>query len=170
MACDSRIIAEDIKSYFLFYANEINIIARLFLKMTLKKGWASPSYIVHTIRSVSHTKFVFSSLSKPPPPPPPPPPDDDVVVVLVNAKPNADVDKKDARGSGQDGRTESGEKLRSTPISSSMSFRSFTKLPPNVKVATQLYAEMRARTFAWNFPRAFIHCKKGHELGVFLYL
>ncbi|XP_018051616.1 PREDICTED: espin isoform X1 [Atta colombica] len=47
------------------------------------------------------------SLSKPPPPPPPPPPDDDVVVVLVNAKPNADTDKKDARGSGQDGRTES---------------------------------------------------------------
>ncbi|XP_039312247.1 espin isoform X2 [Solenopsis invicta] len=49
------------------------------------------------------------SLSKPPPPPPPPPPDDDVVVVLVNPKPNADAgaDKKDARGSGQDGRIES---------------------------------------------------------------
>ncbi|XP_012542288.2 espin [Monomorium pharaonis] len=49
------------------------------------------------------------SLSKPPPPPPPPPPDDDVVVLLVNPKPNADAgaDKKDARGSGQDGRTES---------------------------------------------------------------
>ncbi|XP_018342594.1 PREDICTED: espin isoform X1 [Trachymyrmex septentrionalis] len=47
------------------------------------------------------------SLSKPPPPPPPPPPDDDVVVVLVNAKLNADADKKDARGNGQDGRTES---------------------------------------------------------------
>ncbi|KAL0112806.1 hypothetical protein PUN28_012220 [Cardiocondyla obscurior] len=49
------------------------------------------------------------SLSKPPPPPPPPPPDDDVVVVLVNAKPHADAaaDKKDSRGSGQDGRPES---------------------------------------------------------------
>ncbi|XP_071569076.1 uncharacterized protein F isoform X5 [Temnothorax nylanderi] len=48
-----------------------------------------------------------SSLLKPPPPPPPPPPDDDVVVVLVNAKPNADADKKDARGNSQDVRTES---------------------------------------------------------------
>ncbi|XP_071627013.1 uncharacterized protein F [Temnothorax longispinosus] len=47
------------------------------------------------------------SLLKPPPPPPPPPPDDDVVVVLVNAKPNADADKKDARGNSQDVRTES---------------------------------------------------------------
>ncbi|EZA50049.1 hypothetical protein X777_11713 [Ooceraea biroi] len=49
------------------------------------------------------------SLSKPPPPPPPPPPDkdDDVVVVLVNAKSNTDVDKRDARGSGHDGRSES---------------------------------------------------------------
>ncbi|KMQ89239.1 muscle m-line assembly protein unc-89, partial [Lasius niger] len=49
------------------------------------------------------------SLSKPPPPPPPPPPDDDVVVVLVNAKPNIDAnaDRKDARGNGQDGRSES---------------------------------------------------------------
>jgi len=78
--------------------------------------------------------FLFSSLSKPPPPPPPPPPDDDVVVVLVNAKPNADTDKKDAQGSGQDGRAESGKKLRLTPIFSSMSFRSFTKLPQTWKL------------------------------------
>ncbi|XP_071575502.1 uncharacterized protein [Temnothorax nylanderi] len=49
------------------------------------------------------------SLLKPPPPPPPPPPDDDVVVVLVNAKPNADADKKDARGNSQ-GR-EAGEEI-----------------------------------------------------------
>nr|XP_012216328.1 PREDICTED: espin isoform X1 [Linepithema humile] len=63
------------------------------------------------------------SLSKPPPPPPPPLPpdkDDDVVVVVVNAKPNADAaaDKKDARGNGQDGRSESSATNKSDVSSS----------------------------------------------------
>ncbi|XP_020288733.1 espin [Pseudomyrmex gracilis] len=62
------------------------------------------------------------SLSKPPPPPPPPPPDDDVVVVLVNAKPNVEIaaiDKKDARGSGQDGGRSESSATNKSDVSSS---------------------------------------------------
>ncbi|XP_029175810.1 espin [Nylanderia fulva] len=71
------------------------------------------------------------SLSKPPPPPPPPPPDDDVVVVLVNAKPNIDAnaDKKDARGSGQDGRSESSATNKSD-VSSSGEHQQQPEVPP----------------------------------------
>ncbi|KAM0734998.1 hypothetical protein ACS0PU_011111 [Formica fusca] len=71
------------------------------------------------------------SLLKPPPPPPPPPPDDDVVVVLVNAKPNIDIntDKKDTRGSSQDGRSESSATNKSD-VSSCGEHQQQPEVPP----------------------------------------
>jgi len=55
------IIAENIKSYFLFYANEINIFAARFyllqkmaLKMTLKKD--SPIYTIMLRNTIYNSK------------------------------------------------------------------------------------------------------------------
>lgn len=99
----------------------------------------------------SESNYLFCSLSKPPPPPPPPPPDKDdetTVVLLVNAKPNADAatDKKDARGNGQDGRSESsGEKFN-------LAFSSSSQSPSqNCRERESCNSALHKRSFARHF-------------------
>ncbi|XP_011254235.1 espin [Camponotus floridanus] len=90
-----------------------------------------PSVQVESEKEIRVSGNGGPSLSKPPPPPPPPPPDDDMIVVLVNAKPNIDTnaDKKDARGSSQDGRSESSATNKSD-VSSSGEHQQQPEVPP----------------------------------------